>query len=146
TITELLVLAFYNKIFSHPYMTAARAPGVNGLDLGPLREKFIAHCDTILANPDLVLSLSGDAWKPGSLDGQPWTHPEVVKCIHQCAQMLPHFRGALLAFVTGVHEMFAQFSAEFIEGGMEVWTWNGILRTHLRTHSCCVKMSVCKVM
>lgn len=118
TITELLVLAFYNEIISHPYMIVARAPGQNGLDLGPLHERVIAHIRAILADPEILLSHAEDAWKRATLDGKPWTNPHVVQRIHELAPSLPHFRGALVDFFEGVLETFIRFSSEFVEGGV----------------------------
>lgn len=61
TMTEVAVLTLYHESVSRPYAMQVR--GVtnehkNALDLGPLHDDLIAHCDTIINKPELLI---GDA-------------------------------------------------------------------------------------
>jgi hypothetical protein len=119
TITELCVLAIYSQIISAPYMRSVRGPDshlINVLDMGPLHEKVIAHCQSIIDNPDLVLA-ADTSYEHGSLDGQIWENSDVVYRVQSMASDLPHLRGALVAFFKGARDTWKRFSEELLPGG-----------------------------
>ncbi|KAF7341786.1 hypothetical protein MSAN_02033300 [Mycena sanguinolenta] len=81
TLTELAVLALYANAVSYPYMRVVRGMAADGtrpnaMDLGPLHAKVILFCESIAANPDLLLTPDA-SFKTGSLDGQLWEHGDV---------------------------------------------------------------------
>jgi hypothetical protein len=121
TLTELCVLAFYAIAVSYPYMRVARGRvnGVrpNALDLGPWHSKTIAFCESVANNVDLLLAPDA-SFKTGSLDGQPWEHPDVFYVIQKMAGGLPHLRACLKAFMTGAADTWKRFGEEYEADGV----------------------------
>ncbi|KAJ7061454.1 hypothetical protein B0H15DRAFT_958867 [Mycena belliarum] len=95
TLTEMMVLALYAISVSY---------GV------------IAFCESISANPDLLLAPDA-SWKTGTLDGQPWEHPEVFYAIQRLATGLPHLTNCLKVFMTGAVDTWKRFGDEYAADG-----------------------------
>lgn len=120
TITELVVLALYAQVITHPYMRQVRRPEgeeVNMLDLGPLHEKLKEHLRRIIANPELLLAIDA-TYVTGALDGKQWENPDVMKAIADLVHTLPHLKPVLVAFFTGALTTWERFTAEFAPGGL----------------------------
>jgi hypothetical protein len=88
------------------------AQATNLLDLGPLHDKVINHCCTIINNPDLLLSLEA-SYSTGSLDGQIWERVDAFYAVHALSPCLPHLRGAMVTFFDGAVEKWIRFTSEF---------------------------------
>ncbi|KAJ7804447.1 hypothetical protein B0H14DRAFT_3486189 [Mycena olivaceomarginata] len=84
----------------------------NALDLGPWHAKTIAFCESVANNVDLLLAPDA-SFKTGSLDGQPWEHPDVFYVIQKMAGGLPHLRACLKAFMTGAADTWKRFGEEY---------------------------------
>jgi hypothetical protein len=120
TLTELCVLVLYAQSITHPYMRQVRGPAAqatNLLDLGPVHNKVITHCRTIISNPDLLLS-SEASYTIGSLDGQIWERPDAFYAVHALTPRLPHLCGAMVSFFDGAVEKWMRFTSEFEAGGI----------------------------
>ncbi|KAJ7854347.1 hypothetical protein B0H13DRAFT_2358556 [Mycena leptocephala] len=121
TLTELCVFALYAIAVSYPYMRVARGlvngSRPNALDLGPWHEKVIRFCEPIAENVDLLLA-PDVSYKTGSLDGQPWEHPEVFYVIQKMAGGLPHLRACLKAFMTGAADTWKRLGEEYQADGV----------------------------
>ena len=117
TKTELVVLALYAQVITHPYIQQICKPGVNMLKLGPLHHQVHAHMKRILEDPDFLLG-PAVTHETGALDGQPWHSPRVVAAIYQIAPELPHLRGIMIAFFQGAYDTWKHFISEFSPGGL----------------------------
>jgi hypothetical protein len=121
TLTELAVLALYENAVSYPYMRVARGlvNGVrsNALDLGPWHTKVIRFCDDVAADVNLLLAPDA-TYKTGTLDGQPWEHPDVFYVVQRMATGLPHLRACLKAFLIGAADTWRRFGEEYREDGV----------------------------
>ncbi|TFY54149.1 hypothetical protein EVG20_g9828, partial [Dentipellis fragilis] len=119
TLHELATLTLYSQSISHPYLRqvhGSAAKDRNALDLGPLHDRVIQHCQAIISNPDLLLAPAA-TYHHGSLDAQPWECPDAFYAIHRLLPNLPHLRGTLVAFFEGALETWKWFSAEFSSSG-----------------------------
>lgn len=115
TLTEMCALVFYAQSVTHPYLRQVRgagAAGMNNCDLGPLHDKVLAHCKTIIANPDLLLS-PGASCKMGSLDGEQWQRPDGLYAVWALMPKLPHIRPVVVAFFEGAAETWLRFITEY---------------------------------
>jgi hypothetical protein len=115
TLTGLCVLILYAQSITHPYMRQVCGPtaqATNLLDLGPLHDKVINHCRTIINNPDLLLS-SEASYSTGSLDGQIWERMDAFYAVHALSPCLPHLRGAMVTFFDGAVEKWIHFTSDF---------------------------------
>ena len=120
TITELVVLALYAQVITHPYMKQVRRPEgeeVNMLDLGPLHEKLKEHLQTIIANPDLLLAIDA-SYTTGAFDGREWQNPDILKATADLSTTLPYLKPVLVAFFAGALNTWERFTAEFAPGGL----------------------------
>jgi hypothetical protein len=54
----------------------------------------------------------------GSLDGEEWHYPDVIKAIHKMEPELPHLKQVLVAFFIGAAETWKRFTSEFAPGGL----------------------------
>ncbi|KAJ7241045.1 hypothetical protein B0H12DRAFT_1221612 [Mycena haematopus] len=112
TLTELAVLALYAISVSYAYMRVVRATGdrqLNALDLGAFHAKVITFCEAVAANTDLLLAPDA-TYVSGTLDGQPWEHPDVFYAIQCMAPELPNLAGCLKSFMTGaIHRRLETF-------------------------------------
>ncbi|KAJ7931919.1 hypothetical protein B0H13DRAFT_1857569 [Mycena leptocephala] len=119
TLTELVVLALYANSVSYAYMRVACATGdrkMNTLDLGTFHAEVIRFCEAVAENTDL---LAPDAsYETGTLNGQPWEHPDVFYAIQRMAPMLPNLAGCLKAFMTGAVDIWKRFGEEYHEDGI----------------------------
>ncbi|KAI0027124.1 hypothetical protein K488DRAFT_30531, partial [Vararia minispora EC-137] len=117
TLTELAVLALYAQSISHPYARVVRgSQHENALLLGGFHHDVVAHCNTIIEQPELLLDPNA-SYETGTLDGLPWENPGLIKTVHQMQSSLPHLRGALVAFFTGARDTWIRFSSEFADDG-----------------------------
>ncbi|KAI0081517.1 hypothetical protein K474DRAFT_1756085, partial [Panus rudis PR-1116 ss-1] len=117
TLTELAVLALYAQVISHPYMRVVRGHGHwNALTLGPFHAMVICHCETVIADPDVLLAADA-SYEKGALDGAQWERSEVFYVIQRMAPNLPFLRGALVAFFEGAVTTWRRFTSEFNQGG-----------------------------
>jgi hypothetical protein len=120
TLTELAVLALYANSVSYAYMHVARATGdrkMTTLDLADFHAKVIRFCEAVTENPGLLLAPDA-LYEMGTLDGQPWEHPEVFYAIQCMAPMLPNLAGCLKAFMTGAADTWKRFGEEYHEDGI----------------------------
>ncbi|KAJ7120100.1 hypothetical protein C8R44DRAFT_623876 [Mycena epipterygia] len=120
TLTELVVLALYANSVSYAYMRVARATGdrkMNALDLGKFHAEVIRFCEAVAENTDLLLAPDA-SYKTGTLDGQPWEHPDVFYAIQRMAPTLQNLAGCLKAFMTGAADTWKRFGEEYHEDGI----------------------------
>ncbi|TFY75731.1 hypothetical protein EWM64_g8282 [Hericium alpestre] len=118
TLSELAALSLYSQTISHPYMGFVRGSASrNAMDLGLYHQAVIAHCEKIVANPDLLL----DSGSPSetTLDGSNWERPEAVYAIRRLYQdgKLPFLKELLTAFFKGAVIGWGRFTTEFAPGG-----------------------------
>ncbi|KDQ56101.1 hypothetical protein JAAARDRAFT_48449 [Jaapia argillacea MUCL 33604] len=119
TLTKLAILALYAETISHPYMRVVRTPGVeqaNILDLRPFHTKVKTYTQTLIHHPNLILAQDA-SHQTGSLDGQPWEHPDVIESIHRCAAGLPYLEPVFVAFMEGTAKGWEHFTLEFRDDG-----------------------------
>ncbi|KZP26119.1 hypothetical protein FIBSPDRAFT_918251 [Athelia psychrophila] len=90
----------------------AGAVGTNNCDLGPLHDKVLVHCKTIITNPDLLLSLDA-SYETGSLDGEQWQRPDGMYAVWALMPKLPHLRSIVIAFFEGAAETWLRFITEY---------------------------------
>ena len=117
TMTEIAVLALYHESVSKLYAMQVRGLAnehKNALDLGPLHDDLVAHCDVIIANPAL---LTGNtvSHTTGAFYGTPWNQ-DVVDSVLSCREQLPHLDRALVAFFMGARGKWPAFMEEFAPG------------------------------
>ncbi|KAJ7610542.1 hypothetical protein DFH06DRAFT_1148087 [Mycena polygramma] len=120
TLTELCVLALYTIAICYAYLRVVRATGDlrrNALDLAELHAKVIAFCEAVAANTDLLLAADA-SFETGTLDGQPWEHPDVFYAIQRIAPTLPNLAGCLKAFMTGAADTWKRFGEEYHPDGV----------------------------
>jgi hypothetical protein len=120
TLTKLVVLALYANSVSYAYMRVARATGdrkMNALDLGKFHAEVIRFCEAVAENTNLLLA-SNASYETGTLDRQPWEHPDVFYAIQRMAPTLPNLAGCLKAFMTGAADTWKRFGAEYLEDGI----------------------------
>ncbi|KAJ6558695.1 hypothetical protein B0H10DRAFT_1642040, partial [Mycena sp. CBHHK59/15] len=120
TLTELAVLALYAISVSYAYMRVVRATGsrrVNALDLGEFHAKVVKFCEAVAENTDLLLAPDA-TYVTGTLDGQPWEHPEVFYAIQRLSSELPQLSGCLKAFMTGAADTWKRFGEEYHADGV----------------------------
>ncbi|KAF8594924.1 hypothetical protein BDV93DRAFT_564910 [Ceratobasidium sp. AG-I] len=97
TLTELAVLALYAQAIGRPYMVRQ-------------------HCRAIISAPSLLLSKTSCA-ATGALGGGVWDRPDVIYCILNMVDKLPHLEKALIAFFEGALVTWERFTTEFAVGG-----------------------------
>jgi hypothetical protein len=90
---------------------------MNALDLAEFHAKVISFCEAIAENTDLLLAPDA-SYKTGTLDGQPWEHPDVFYAIQRMAPTLPNLAGCLKAFMTGAADTWKRFGEEYREDGV----------------------------
>jgi len=115
--TELAAIALYGQAVSLPYMKAVRSTGpeeLNMLKLGPLHCHVKEHIANLIDDPNILLCPHPSA-KAGALDGKPWHDPEFFDVLTETSLMLPHLRGALVAFLKGSLKTWQCFTSEFNE-------------------------------
>ena len=118
TLTELCVLSLYSQAISHPYMREVRGPDhPNHLNLGPLHDRVREHIKRIIADPDILLGPEA-THVSGTLDGADWDRPDAFTAVQRLIPVLPHIRGALVAFFRGALVTWERFAAEFAPGGV----------------------------
>jgi len=54
----------------------------------------------------------------GSLDGEEWHYPDVIKAIKKMELDLPHLKPVLVTFFKGAAETWKRFTSEFAPGGL----------------------------
>ncbi|KAJ6595247.1 hypothetical protein DFH09DRAFT_1025056 [Mycena vulgaris] len=111
-------MTLYKEAFSDGIVAAARAPGVNHLDLGPLYQQTITHLQTVIDNPDLLLDPTTPC-SEATADGKPFRNQFAVDSVHFIASKLPHLESILVAFLKGALETWKKktFSSEYDEDG-----------------------------
>ncbi len=118
TIAELIALNLYGESICYPYTRATRhKDNLNILDLGPLHTKVRSHIQTLIDNPDLILSPDADP-KLAVLDGKDWHRAEAVKISHELAESIPYIRDLFVTVLGGALKTWDRFCAEFVEGGV----------------------------
>jgi hypothetical protein len=117
TMTEMAVLALYHESVSKPYAMQVRGlvnEQKNALDLGPLHDDLVDHCDAIVNDPELLIG-NNVSHTTGAFYSTPWDQ-SVVDHILSTRDQLPHLRGALVAFFKGAYEKWPAFTDEFGPG------------------------------
>ena len=114
TMIEMAVLTLYHKSISKPYAMQVRGIAnehKNTLDLGPLHNDLVTHCNTIAKDPSLLL---GDnvSYTTGAFYGTPWDQT-VINHILSTRNKLPHLNRALVAFFKGACKKWVAFVEEF---------------------------------
>ena len=120
TKTELAVMALYSQAISHPYMKVIRASGEkqqNMLDLGPFHKKVYSHIQHIIEDPTFLIGPTA-SFETGSLDGEEWHYPDVIKAVNKMEPELPHLKPLLITFFKGAGETWKRFTSEFAPGGL----------------------------
>ena len=117
TWTELAVFTLYSEAISKPYaltVWGSYNESKNALDMGADHQKIIAHTDTLIKNPDLLI---GDhtSYETGALYGTPWNQA-IIDYIHSIRDELPNLQQALLAFLHGARAKWVVFTKEFAPG------------------------------
>ncbi|KAF8801159.1 hypothetical protein BYT27DRAFT_7216270 [Phlegmacium glaucopus] len=100
TKTELAVMALYSQAISHPYMKVIHASGKNKqnmLDLGPFHKKVYSHMQRIIGDPTFLIGPTA-SFEMGSLDGEEWHYPDVIKAINKMEPELPYLKPLLVTF------------------------------------------------
>ncbi|KAH9898167.1 hypothetical protein C8Q73DRAFT_779911 [Cubamyces lactineus] len=115
TLTELAALTLYAQAITQPYIRVARRHQ-NGLLLGPLHHRLKTHIQSLIDNPDLLLS-AGATFHTASLDGLDWEHPEAVSTVLKMAPSLPYLKPIFVAFLRGALTTWTRFTQEFAPGG-----------------------------
>ena len=120
TKTELVVMALYSQAISHPYMKvvcASENKQQNMLDLGPFHKKVYSHMQRIIEDPNFLIGPTA-SFEMGSLDGEEWHYPDVIKAINKMELDLPHLKPVLVTFFKGAAETWKRFTSEFAPGGL----------------------------
>ncbi|KAJ6624198.1 hypothetical protein B0H10DRAFT_2212928 [Mycena sp. CBHHK59/15] len=120
TQTELLVLAAYGQSLSRKYLKQVRGPEhkeTNLLALGPLHERVRTYCRAVVADPDIILSLTASL-ETISMDGEPWDNPELFYKIQSIQADLPRVHECLVIFFRGALETWERFTEDYAEGGI----------------------------
>jgi hypothetical protein len=117
TLTELAVLALYAQAISHPYMRQIRGKNLNMLDLAPLHLEVEHHMNSVIENPEIILSADA-TYTTGAMDGKEWEKPDIVDAILKRAPELPHLSDVLVVFFKGARETWKRFTTEFTPGGV----------------------------
>jgi hypothetical protein len=120
TLVELVVLVLYAQAVTHPYMRRVRGPGTDGvnmLNLGPFHQELKDFLQTIIENPDLLIGPNA-TYDLGTLDGEEWQNPAVMKLIYGMLPDLPNLKPLLVAFFKGTAETWERFTSEFAPGGV----------------------------
>lgn len=120
TRTELAILTLYLEAVSHPYIVNVRGTNLeesNALDKGELHAEVVVHINKLIANPDLILSLTAAPEHATLCTQKSWKRPESIRAVHDMAPTLPSLREAFVAFLEGAKKTWIRFSAEFAEGG-----------------------------
>ncbi|KAE9391368.1 hypothetical protein BT96DRAFT_945402 [Gymnopus androsaceus JB14] len=113
TIHKLAVLAVYSQSVSVPYVEFIRSdPNLNALDLGPFHDSVVAHCKSIINNPNLLLG-PDVLHKPATLKGERFQCPEVMYAVHRLTPTLPHLSPLVQAFFMGASEGWPRFMTKF---------------------------------
>ncbi|KAF8599190.1 hypothetical protein BDV93DRAFT_560601 [Ceratobasidium sp. AG-I] len=116
TLTELAVLALYAQAIGRPYMVRVRSTLEKAVDLGAFHKAVKQHCRAIISAPSLLLSKTSCA-ATGALGGGVWDRPDVIYCILNLVDKLPHLEKALVAFFEGALATWERFTTEFAAGG-----------------------------
>ncbi|KAG5649442.1 hypothetical protein H0H81_003869, partial [Sphagnurus paluster] len=77
---------------------------VNLLDLGDLHHKLPQFCDSIAANPQILLDDNpdnGSGWDLKNLDGKPWVNLQLIAAICIMAPELPDLEKAISDMFSG---------------------------------------------
>lgn len=120
TLIELCAIAIYGQAVSHPYMRQARRGCMmNHLDLGPLHDNLEAHIKYLIERPDVLLATPNPSYETGTLDGEPWEHPDLFPAIHTLTHIitLSDVSGAFVDFCEGALDTLPRFVEEFSPSG-----------------------------
>ena len=114
TMTEMAVLTLYHESVSKPYAMQVR--GVinehkNALDLGPLHGDLVAHINTLIDNPALLIG-NAVSHETGAFYGTPWNQHAIDAALSR-QENLPHLNRALIAFLKGARDKWPAFTEEF---------------------------------
>ncbi|KAJ6452895.1 hypothetical protein C8R47DRAFT_997938 [Mycena vitilis] len=112
TMSELAVMVLVKNAYSDGYIEAARASGVNHINLTALHNQVIAHIEKLIDNPNLLLDPTTPC-EEATVDGKPFRDQFAVDSVHFMAHRLPHLEVLLVAFLKGALVAWKRFSAEF---------------------------------
>jgi len=118
TLTKLAVLCLYCQAISAPfaeYVCESQLQSQNALNLTPFYNQIIAHLETVINEPDLLLG-PNDSKKTGTFNGRPWENPEAIHIIRNNQHHYPHLRSLLVAFFSGALKTWKRFTKEFEPG------------------------------
>ncbi|KAH7871326.1 uncharacterized protein C8R40DRAFT_1054935, partial [Lentinula edodes] len=95
TLTELA-----GQCITFPYLRVIRCANMNHLDTGPIHRSLLAHLEKVRSNPKLLCGPNA-SYTTGSLDGQPWEHPEAVYSVLALSLQLPDQHGIVIYLFEG---------------------------------------------
>lgn len=115
---ETVAAALYSLSVSWPYMQIVRKRDKNGmlpnlLDLVDLHRKIPRFCESVAANPSLLLDPSTQL----TLDGEPFHDRNVHLAALVLAPDLPDLERMISAMFSGAAETWIRFTPEFAVGG-----------------------------
>ncbi|KIJ48788.1 hypothetical protein M422DRAFT_247147 [Sphaerobolus stellatus SS14] len=120
TLSELCILAAVSQAIFRGYIEEVRGLGqgnINVLTLRPLHCELAAYMQSIIDDPDLILSPSA-TFKTAAFRGCIWDCPEILYVIHSLSPKLPHLQGLLVAFLRAAITTWRRFMAEYAPGGI----------------------------
>ncbi|KAJ6478921.1 hypothetical protein C8R45DRAFT_1216323 [Mycena sanguinolenta] len=123
TMAEVVAAALYSMCVSWPYMQAFRKRDENGmlpnlLDLVDLHRKIPQFCESIAANPSLLLDRNSSASMAQlTLDGAAFHDVNVHLAALTLAPDLPDLPKMVTAMFSGAAETWIRFTPEFAVGG-----------------------------
>ena len=123
TITELAAITLYGICVSWPYLCVVRGQGTGSVrnlldqELVDLHRRLPAFCDSIAANPELLLQESVADFSKVTLDGKPWSYSMAVMAIRVLASELPDLKNAISDIFSGCASGWRHFTEEFEPGG-----------------------------
>jgi len=125
TITELAAITLYGLCVSWPYLQIVRGGGDsdekvrNMLDpeLIALHRKIPAFCDSIAADPSLLLESEHANFSKVTLDGRPWSDSMAVMAIQILSVELPDLENTISDIFSGCADGWRHFTQEFVPGG-----------------------------
>ncbi|KAJ3505373.1 hypothetical protein NMY22_g17609 [Coprinellus aureogranulatus] len=117
TLTELSVHALYHVLISIPFMAYVRTHE-NILLLGPFFARKLQLMREVINNPNLWIGENPDP-KTALLEGTQFSEWAlmVLGSVKALIPTLPHFLGALIAFLEGTYTTFERFTEEFRDEG-----------------------------
>ena len=123
TIAELAAMSLYGMSVSWPYLCTVRGDGskVRNLlepDIVDLHRRLPGFCDSIAANPSLLLQTDIQDYSQITLDGNPWSHPMTTMSIRVLAPELPNLEAAISDIFAGSADGWRHFTQEFVPGGL----------------------------